>query len=134
MREDLPDLAAGIWRHYKGPLYQVFGYAHDANVMSGTTYDVGDIGTWSNEAHEWLALEERFVVVYMALQLDGAHTGPRMAVRTASDFWTAVCGLRDCPQYGLPFEPDAFGGCIRCKDAPTPRFTYVGTVWEGDGG
>lgn len=128
MTEDLPDLAAGIWRHYKGPLYQVFGYAHDANA------DGDPRGQWTVADVNGDPLEERFVVVYMALQLDGAHTGPRTTVRTASDFWTAVCGLRDCPQYGLPFEPDAFGGCIRCKDAPTPRFTYVGTVWEGNGG
>jgi hypothetical protein len=52
----------GIYRHYKGPLYQVLGLAHDANN------------------------EDRVCVVYFGLQLDGAHLGPRLAVRTLEDF------------------------------------------------
>lgn len=28
---ELPELPAGVWRHYKGPLYQVLGYGHDSN-------------------------------------------------------------------------------------------------------
>lgn len=58
----LPDLPAGVWRHYKGPLYQVLGYAHDADD------------------------DERVVVVYFGLELDDAHEGPRMAVRDAESF------------------------------------------------
>lgn len=57
-----PDLQAGIWRHYKGPLYQVFGYAHDANDAA------------------------RVAVVYIGLELKGCHTGPRLAVRDADEF------------------------------------------------
>jgi hypothetical protein len=56
------DVRMGIYRHYKGPLYQVIGLAHDAND------------------------ENRRCVVYIPLQLDGAHLGPRMAVRTLENF------------------------------------------------
>jgi hypothetical protein len=62
----LPDLPAGVWRHYKGPLYQVLGYGHDANDAN------------------------RAVVIYIGLQLDQAKTGPRLAVRTAEDFHAIV--------------------------------------------
>lgn len=77
-------LRMGIYRHYKGPLYQVLGLGHDA--------DNGD----------------RTVVVYIALQLDGAHLGPRIAVRTiegfedvvhvaqARDNWPVCPGLGKC--------------------------------------
>lgn len=57
-----PEVRAGIYRHWKGPLYQVLGTAHDADDP------------------------ERTCVVYVGLQLDAAHEGPRLAVRTASEF------------------------------------------------
>lgn len=62
----LPELPAGVYRHYKGPLYMVTGYAHDSNH------------------------EGRVVVVYVGLQLDGAKTGPRMGVRDVEDFFAIV--------------------------------------------
>jgi hypothetical protein len=94
----LPPLYAGIYRHYKGPYYQVYGYAHDAND------------------------ENRAVVVYQALELNGAHRGPRMAVRTVEDFLayvhedgsTCSVSLATCPEY---------------PDAHTKRFEYQGPVW-----
>ncbi len=55
----LADLPTGIYRHYKGPLYLVFGYGHDANQ------------------------EGRITVEYVGLELNQAHTGPRLANRTA---------------------------------------------------
>lgn len=58
--KNLPDLPAGVYRHWKGPLYHVLGYGHDAN---------SDL--------------DRAVVIYIGLQLQGAHTGPRLAARTA---------------------------------------------------
>lgn len=58
----MSELQMGVYRHYKGPLYQVLGLAHDAND------------------------ETRTCVVYIALQLNGAHEGPRLAVRTLEDF------------------------------------------------
>lgn len=108
------EVRMGIYRHYKGHLYQVLGLAHDANH--------GD----------------RTVVVYMPLELEGAHLGPRMAVRTIEDFgakvhvsearddWPACPGAEKCPS-------------IRRHDIGTldfdlydrthqPRFTYLGQV------
>lgn len=92
---------SGIYRHYKGPLYQVFAPAHDANV------------------------EGREVMVYMALELTKAHRGPRMAVRTVEDFVALVhpvdgslceheddCGKAQ-PRFlyvGQSYEPDSEDG------------------------
>lgn len=61
-----PDLPAGIWRHYKGHLYLVLGYAGDStnNAVAG-----------------------RVVVVYAGLELTGTpKPGPRMHVRDADEF------------------------------------------------
>lgn len=58
MHARFPTPQAAVYQHYKGPLYQAFFVAHDANY------------------------EDRAVVVYMGLQLDGVHQGPRIAVRT----------------------------------------------------
>lgn len=59
---ELPDLPAGIYRHYKGHRYLVLGYGHDADY------------------------EGRQVVVYVGLELDDARPGPRLSVRTAESF------------------------------------------------
>lgn len=84
---DLDDLRAGVYRHYKGPLYLVLGYGHDAND------------------------EGRTVVVYVGLQLDGAKQGARLAVRTVSDFFAIVDPasgeVRDYP-YPTPDCPRRF--------------------------
>src|SRR4051794_7365991 len=37
-RSDVEDVKAGVYRHYKGPLYLVTGLAHDANA--GELYDL----------------------------------------------------------------------------------------------
>jgi hypothetical protein len=58
----VPDLPAGVWRHWKGHLYQVLGYATDSSIAGRT------------------------VVVYIGLELDGASPGPRMHVREAAEF------------------------------------------------
>lgn len=82
----LPDLLAGVWRHWKGHHYLVLGYGHDSNR------------------------EGRQVVVYVGLQLDGAHTGPRLAVRDVrgpDGFFTPLADGR-------------------------PRFAYVGPEWAGE--
>lgn len=102
---NLPDLPSGVWQHYKGPLYLVFGYAHDAND------------------------EQRATVVYLGLQLDDAHTGPRLAVRTASDFFMRVCGNHNCPTFGGATY--GRGTCLACDEKDVPRFTYIGPTWEG---
>lgn len=120
-RSDLPDLPAGVYRHYKGPLYLVFGYGHDANA--DTLFHVRVDATH---------LGERYVVVYVGLQLDDAHDGPRIAVRDVADFHALVCGVEACERYGEVFEADPYNGCVRCKSAPVKRFTYIGPEWAGE--
>lgn len=78
MAPGLPELRAGVYRHYKGHHYLVLGYAHDANH------------------------EGRSVVVYVGLELDGARHGERMAVRTVEDFFALVN-----PKTGAPVADDS---------------------------
>jgi hypothetical protein len=84
---NLPDLRAGVYRHFRGPLYLVLGYGHDANA------------------------DGRQVVVYIGLQLDGAKAGPRLAVRDVDDFLAivdpATGETRDFP-YPSPDYPRRF--------------------------
>lgn len=95
MAEKYPEFKAGIYRHYKGPLYLVLGLAHDSND------------------------EQRIAVIYIGLYLDGAKTGPRLAIRTYSDFYAWV-------------NP-ANGEAINPKDPKAvPRFKHVGQTWEND--
>lgn len=117
-------LPGGVYRHYKGQLYQVIGYAHDANAdtlidmlpskCEGKTTLVEPVG-------------ERIVVVYIGLQLDAAHLGPRMAVRSVDDFNRRLCGYVHCPRFGLPFESGESGGCCDCNNVSVPRFHFIGT-------
>ena len=59
----LPELRAGVWRHWKGADYLVLGLGHDADV------------------------EGRTVVVYVPLY---DVPGPRLAVRTVEAFLADV--------------------------------------------
>lgn len=104
----LPTLEAGIYQHYKGSLYQVLGYAHDANDST------------------------RIVVVYFGLQLDDAHRGPRLAVRTWQDFHATVCGEGRCTHFGMDREDivesyqEEFVPRGTCTSAHlTQRFRYL---------
>jgi hypothetical protein len=85
----LPDLPAGVYLHYKGHQYLVLGYAGDA----------GD--------------EERTVVVYVGLQMDGNPSPVRMRIREVGEFFTRV---------------DPATGQTRYDDDPSavPRFRYLG--------
>jgi hypothetical protein len=90
----------GIYRHYKGPLYQVLSLAHDANE------------------------EGRTCVVYIGLQLDGAHLGPRLAVRSLEDFTSWLDPddpLNECeaPQGGAEQRS-------LWREGWRPRFRYLG--------
>jgi hypothetical protein len=136
MMSSLPALRAGIYRHYKGNLYQVLGYGHDANAdefysrysPSGDGRDIQAVRAFP---------VGRDVVIYIGLQLDGAHTGPRLAVRTATDFNAEV-------HLGNPDRYEEGTACVDgCKykrlngNEPTRlhqtvwRFTYLGPSWEG---
>lgn len=98
----MTELRMGIYRHYKGPLYQVIGLAHDANADTLTV--ANDAHHWDEDNYRSIPLGERTVVVYFPLQLDGAHLGPRMAVRTLEDF-TAVLDTDPRENSGLTSEP-----------------------------
>jgi hypothetical protein len=95
----LPELKSGVYRHYKNHLYQVFGYAHDANV------------------------EGRMLVIYIGLELTDAKPAPRLSARTVEDFfaWVQPDGSAD-PNPSLPDLEHEKAGLIR-------RFTYVGPSW-----
>lgn len=111
---NLPDLPAGIYRHYKGPHYQVFGYGHDANIL------------------------DRWGVVYMGLELTDAHKGPRFAFRNIEgedNFfdWVHPHSGTVCRNHSSP--PNGPGACM-CKTQPVNsvavrRFEYVGPMWQG---
>jgi hypothetical protein len=96
---DLPDLRSGVWRHYKGPLYLVLGYGHDANDP------------------------ERDTVVYIGLELDDAHPGGRIATRNAVTGPDAFHDLV-CSSHGVDWfthDGAAQDSTCRCEH----RFEYV---------
>lgn len=116
----LPELAAGVYQHYKGPLYLVLGYAHDANDA------------------------ERVAVVYVGLELDGAKTGPRLAVRDAAEFLGYVHpDGSGCPGAAPRSQRRAEEGCDQnellhgrinlrvWEERHRRRFRYLGPSWEG---
>lgn len=75
---DEPTLPMGVYQHFKGPLYLVTGIGRDVSEPGRT------------------------VVIYIPLQINHAHLGPRIAIRTLGDF-TA--------------RPS--------QDSPQRRFTYL---------
>lgn len=103
----------GIYRHYKGALYKVLFLAHDANH------------------------EDRTVVVYMPLQLDGAHLGYRPAVRTIEDFTAQLHISQAGDNWPTCPYPDAECRLLKRTAVGTvdlphydkthqPRFTHLG--------
>lgn len=133
MSDELP---AGIYRHYKGPLYLVLGLAHDANADEFADYDTARIPETDIER---AFPRGREVVVYIPLQLDGAHTGARIAVRTLMDFQAFVHNDRaQLSVYGTVcanwtvYEGIAWCHCgehgVKCI---VPRFKYVGARYNG---
>lgn len=124
-----PDVAlpAGIYRHYKGPLYLVLGLAHDANAESfwvgGTPFRV-DLPGGPGVQTDFEPLVEREVVVYVGLQLDEAHEGARLAVRTLQDFFACVCPDSTCDRYGQNHDGHPVG------HHEVPRFSYVGPRFD----
>ncbi len=88
----------GIYLHYKGQLYEAMHLAHDANY------------------------EDRVVVLYIGLQLDGAHDGPRHAIRSFEDWNTWV------HQDGSICETMKNETCPDGKPK-APRFRYLGPTY-----
>lgn len=111
------DLKAGVYRHYKGPLYLVLGLAHDANAER-----LLDLDALTTDP-----MGEREVVVYVGLQLDEAHMGARLAVRTLADFngWVHEDGSTcDHQNHGV--------WCEASQSVTKQRFKYLGPRLEGD--
>lgn len=117
----IDDLPAGVYQHYKGPLYLVMGLAHDANAESFFTSD----------EEKWFPTGERTVVLYVGLELTDAHKGARLAVRTYNDFFAYVCGNGDCEFFGHE-KTAASLTCPSCGCSMRQRFEYVGPTWEGE--
>jgi hypothetical protein len=112
------ELKMGIYEHYKGPLYLVLGIGHDANA--GELYaHRNDVARSSSRAPSG----ERIVVIYIGLQLGGAHLGPRLAVRTLEDFLASVCIQPEHRHYGK-----VAGADDPCRTVQ--RFTYLGSELE----
>jgi len=108
----LPELPAGIYRHYKGHLYQALGYGCDANNR------------------------EHIMVFYLGLELVGAQPGaPRFAARTAASSDPAVDAWWDNVHAdGTKCTHDHKAGAATCSAGHTitPRFAYLGPTWQID--
>jgi hypothetical protein len=106
-------MEAGIYRHYKGGLYQVLGVGQH---------------TETNE----------IVVIYIPLQHEESHTGPRLRVRPANGPNGFCSNLpSECPTCGSKIR---YNVGVKCgystgnpdpdkwhNESDVPRFTYIGT-------
>jgi hypothetical protein len=102
--EGLQELKAGIYRHYKGHLYQVTGY------VANSTNGFGDL----------------VMVAYTALQLDGSpKPGPRSKVREAREFFDWVWPDGSAYYYAQLHTPKP--GTV--PHGVIPRFSYLGPAW-----
>lgn len=121
----LPSLSAGIYRHYKGHYYQVFGYAHDANAdtLYHLVYDPTSNGSRPQP------MRERTVVVYMGIQVEDAHTGPRLAVRSVDDFFMLLHQSDFTPCQVAPRNAPV--QCPHGHNALVRRFEYHAPEWTG---
>jgi hypothetical protein len=120
---------AGIYRHYKGPIYLVLGLAHDANaerlyVPTSRTSEMADGGF----RFDFEQVGEREVVVYVALQQDGAKSGPALAVRTREDFEAWLHPAHPERLTMTAAQVDRLGTRMVREDGYVPRFEYVGPV------
>lgn len=125
----MTEVQSGIYRHYKGQHYLVLGLAHDANAEDLYREYFADGPRYS-------PLGEREVVVYVPLELDGAHAGARLAVRTLSDFTATVCPFNRAVEDGNGWAVVGHEWCGEeaCDQHPAwekvPRFAYVGQRWQ----
>lgn len=127
------ELPSGVYRHYKGGLYLVLGYAHDANAD-----ELMDKRRWVEDRVDPSFLNGRTVVVYIGLELNDAHTGPRLAVRTAEDFFAmlhsdgSVCDRFGSFVAGYPDGRRVYHcNHVGVRDGGiVPRFEYEGVTYE----
>lgn len=100
--EPIP-LRTGVWKHYKGPLYQVLGYSHNASD------------------------DNNIQVLYIGLEIDPSKPGPRWATRDWKEFFETVCPEHD----GMNAYSDEHDN-IRSPCDPLEwkeRFEYMGPVY-----
>ena len=108
----MKELLAGIYRHYKGPLYEVSGYAHDANI------------------------DGRVLVLYRGLELDGAKLGPRWSVREPThpggdvDLDCFFDMVHENDRTPCRHEGVTLGWCDVYQEVIVRRFQYLGPVLE----
>lgn len=97
----------GIYRHYAGDLYEVLMVAEDSNNVV-------------------LPPNTAYVVIYVGLELKGAHLGKRVRYRTEHEFHEWVC-LEEGPFHGVTRSP---WGAAQMADLLehgfVPRFEYLG--------
>src|SRR5580765_8236505 len=125
----MTQIESGIWRHWKGNLYQMLGIARDANAGELTIANSQE--HWDEDNFRSIPLGERTVVVYIGLQLDGATPGPRMNVRTLEDFiaWVPTSDTEGQARMIAARSPgDPLGYYVRHTDTgyEIPRFEYLG--------
>lgn len=101
----------GIYKHYRGALYQVTSVAQDSN-------------------NALLPPNCAYIVVYVPLQLDGAHLGLRVKWRTEAEFHEWVC-LDEGPFHGVTRSPWYEEQLPELLAAGfVPRFEYLGEELE----
>lgn len=112
---DLPDLRSGVWKHYKGGLYEVIGYSQ--NTSDGN----------------------REQVAYVPLYTDPEKIGPRIQTRDVEEWFEYVCTMHD----GMEWHSDEHAArTVEHRNSPAgineskhqnessqPRFRYMGPVY-----
>lgn len=105
---DPVDVRAGVWKHYKGPLYQVLGYSHNA----------------SND--------NKPQILYIGLEIDPEKIGPRFATRDWVEFFETVCTVHSgVDAYGGTHFDMIERSNVKCDPDRhfVERFTYMGPVY-----
>lgn len=120
-----PSITYGVYRHYKGYHYLVLGIASDSNADEFHS-DSSRADAFSADP---LFPDGRLVVVYVGLQVEAAKDGPRMHVRTLSDF-NALVHLPDgseCTHVG-----SSSTWCGTVERVVVRRFTFVDRDWSSE--
>ena len=106
------DLRAGVYKHYKGSLYQVMGYSHNASDNN------------------------QIQVLYIGLELDPEKPGPRFATYNWREFFETVCPIHyGIEVYGPSHEQimrneyDIEELSICAPERWVERFTYMSPVY-----
>lgn len=108
LTNDPIELRSGVYKHYKGDLYQVIGYSHNASD------------------------DNNVQVLYIGLEISPDKTGPRWATRDWKEFHETVCALHGGVEaYGSLHEDWIRSDeTVRCDPNEfVERFTYMGPIY-----